>query len=55
MQVYAGKFGKAALAQLAKGTQFDIAILDMQMSEMDGITLAQKLPLILMMSSLLPV
>ncbi|MEH2437013.1 MAG: PAS domain S-box protein [Nostoc sp.] len=59
MQVYAAKSGKAALAQLAKGMQFDIAILDMQMSEMDGITLArqirrqfgcQNLPLVIMTS-----
>ncbi|WP_375497489.1 PAS domain S-box protein [uncultured Nostoc sp.] len=59
MQVYAAKSGKAALAQLAKGTQFDIAILDMQMPEMDGITLArqirkqfgcQNLPLVIMTS-----
>ena len=59
MQAYAAKSGKEALAQLAKGTQFDIAILDMQMPEMDGITLArqirkqpgcQNLPLVIMTS-----
>ncbi|MCC5663939.1 PAS domain S-box protein [Nostoc sp. CHAB 5784] len=59
MQAYAAKSGKEALAQLAKGTQFDIAILDMQMPEMDGITLArqirkqpscQNLPLVILTS-----
>ncbi len=59
MQVYAAKSGKEALAQLAKGMQFDIAILDMQMPEMDGITLArqirkqpgcQNLPLVILTS-----
>lgn len=59
MQAYAVKSGKEALAQLAKGTQFDIAILDMQIPEMDGITLArqirkqpgcQNLPLVILTS-----
>ena len=43
MQAYAAQSGKEALAQFAKGTQFDIAILDMQMPEMDGITLARQI------------
>ncbi|MEH2277744.1 MAG: PAS domain S-box protein [Nostoc sp.] len=59
MQAYAVKSGKEALDQLAQGTQFDIAILDMQMPEMDGITLArqirkqsgcQNLPLVILTS-----
>ncbi|MCL6750280.1 PAS domain S-box protein [Nostoc sp. CCCryo 231-06] len=59
MQAYAVKSGKEALAQLAKGMQFDIAILDMQIPEMDGITLArqirkqpgcQNLPLVILTS-----
>nr|WP_230968075.1 response regulator [Nostoc sp. WHI] len=59
MQTYAAKSGKEALAQLAKGTQFDIAILDMQMPEMDGLNLArqirqqsgyQNLPLVILTS-----
>ncbi|MEH2241320.1 MAG: response regulator [Nostoc sp.] len=59
METYAAKSGKEALAELAQGTQFDIAILDMQMPEMDGITLAreirkqsgcQNLPLVILTS-----
>ncbi|MFW9264492.1 PAS domain S-box protein [Nostoc sp. CALU 546] len=59
METYTAKSGKEALAELAKGTQFDIAILDMQMPEMDGITLArqirkqsgcQNLPLVILTS-----
>ncbi|BDI20223.1 hypothetical protein ANSO36C_60250 [Nostoc cf. commune SO-36] len=59
METYTAKSGKEALAVLAQGTQFDIAILDMQMPEMDGITLArqirkqsgcQNLPLVIMTS-----
>ncbi|MHC5856923.1 PAS domain-containing hybrid sensor histidine kinase/response regulator [Nostoc sp.] len=59
METYAAKSAKEALAELAQGTQFDIAILDMQMPEMDGITLArqirkqsscQNLPLVIMTS-----
>ncbi|QLE41878.1 PAS domain S-box protein [Nostoc sp. C052] len=59
METFAAKSAKEALAELAQGTQFDIAILDMQMPEMDGITLArqirkqsscQNLPLVIMTS-----
>ncbi|MEH1897524.1 MAG: PAS domain S-box protein [Nostoc sp.] len=59
METYAAKSGEEALAQLAQGTQFDIAILDMQMPEIDGITLAcqirkqsgcQNLPLVILTS-----
>ncbi|MEH1858514.1 MAG: PAS domain S-box protein [Nostoc sp.] len=59
MEIYAAKSGKEALVKLAQGTQFDIAILDMQMPEMNGITLArqirkqsgcQNLPLVIMTS-----
>ncbi|QKQ74870.1 PAS domain S-box protein [Nostoc sp. TCL240-02] len=59
METYAAKSAKEALAQLAQGTQFDIAILDMEMPEMDGITLArqirrqsgcQNLPLVILTS-----
>ncbi|MEH1934542.1 MAG: PAS domain S-box protein [Nostoc sp.] len=59
METYAAKSGKEALAELAQGRQFDIAILDMQMPEMDGITLARQirkqsgcenLPLVIMTS-----
>ncbi|MEH2084089.1 MAG: PAS domain S-box protein [Nostoc sp.] len=59
METYTAKSGKEALVKLAQGTQFDIAILDMQMPEMNGITLArqirkqcgcQNLPLVIMTS-----
>ncbi|MBE8986992.1 PAS domain S-box protein [Nostoc sp. LEGE 12450] len=59
METYAAKSAKEALAQLAQGTQFDIAILDMEMPTMDGITLArqirrqsgcQNLPLVILTS-----
>ncbi|WP_414664838.1 CHASE domain-containing protein [Horticoccus sp. 23ND18S-11] len=51
--------GRAALRRLQEGERFDLAILDLQMSEMDGITLAHEirkqpagttLPLILLSS-----
>ncbi|MBN3910601.1 MAG: PAS domain S-box protein [Nostoc sp. NMS1] len=59
METYAANSAQEALAQLAQGTQFDIAILDMQMPAMDGITLArqirrqsgcQNLPLVILTS-----
>ncbi|WP_392482842.1 PAS domain S-box protein [Nostoc sp. C110] len=59
METYAAKSAKEALAKLAQGTQFDIAILDMEMPAMDGITLArqirrqsgcQNLPLVILTS-----
>ncbi|ACC80931.1 PAS domain S-box protein [Nostoc punctiforme] len=59
METYAAKSAKEALAQLAQGIQFDIAILDMEMPAMDGITLArqirrqsgcQNLPLVILTS-----
>ncbi|MDF5708519.1 MAG: PAS domain S-box protein [Nostoc sp. S4] len=43
MQTYAAKSAKEALAQLAQGTQFDLAILDMQLPEIDGLTLARQI------------
>ncbi|MBW4556953.1 MAG: response regulator [Trichormus sp. ATA11-4-KO1] len=43
MQATAAKSGQEALAELAKGIQFDIAILDMQMPDMDGLTLANEI------------
>ncbi|MEH2290999.1 PAS domain-containing hybrid sensor histidine kinase/response regulator [Nostoc sp.] len=59
METYAAKSGKEALVKLAQGAQFDIAILDMQMPEMNGTTLARQickqsgcenLPLVIMTS-----
>ena len=43
MQPLAVSSGPEALALLEKGEKFDIAILDMQMPEMDGFTLAQEI------------
>ncbi|WP_414544406.1 PAS domain-containing protein [Nostoc sp. CCY0012] len=43
MQTYAVKSGQEALAALSQGRQFDVAMLDMQMPEMDGLTLAQQI------------
>lgn len=43
MLTCAVKSGIKALEWLQRGTQFDLAILDMQMPEMDGATLAQKI------------
>lgn len=43
MQTYGVKSAQAALAVLSEGMQFDIAILDMQMPDMDGLTLAQQI------------
>ena len=43
MLTCAVKSGIKALEWLQRGTQFDLAILDMQMPEMDGATLAQEI------------
>lgn len=43
MLTCAVKSGIKALEWLQRGVQFDLAILDMQMPEMDGVTLAQKI------------
>jgi PAS domain S-box-containing protein len=43
MLPYACASGKEALAQVQAGVPFDVAILDMQMPEMDGLMLAQQL------------
>ncbi|MFB2918754.1 response regulator [Aerosakkonema funiforme] len=59
MLVQAANSGPQALELLSTGEQFDIAVLDMQMPEMDGITLAaqihsvpscEKLPLVMLSS-----
>lgn len=59
MQVRAAESGYIALDWLISGEQFDIAVLDMQMPEMDGVTLAaqirslpncQTLPLVMLSS-----
>ncbi|MGK7921813.1 MAG: response regulator [Trichodesmium sp.] len=59
MKVTAVDSGKGALKLIHSGEKFDIAILDLQMPEMDGLTLAekiqsipdyQKLPLIMLSS-----
>jgi PAS domain S-box-containing protein len=59
MQTYIAQSGEAALAMIEQGIEFDIAILDMQMPQMDGLTLAreirkqpsyQHLPLVLLTS-----
>ncbi|MEQ8960603.1 MAG: response regulator, partial [Coleofasciculus sp. C2-GNP5-27] len=43
MECYAAQSGFQALDWLHQGERFDLAILDMQMPEMDGVTLAQKI------------
>ena len=43
MECYAAQSGVQALDWLHQGERFDLAILDMQMPEMDGVTLAQKI------------
>ncbi|MEA5507369.1 PAS domain-containing protein [Halotia wernerae UHCC 0503] len=43
MQTCTAKSGEAALALLKHGTQFDIVILDIQMPDMKGITLAHEI------------
>src|SRR6185369_11844821 len=59
MEVQAAAGGAEALGWIGRGDRFDIAILDMQMPEMDGVQLAdalrfhrsaQELPLILLTS-----
>ncbi|MBD2448201.1 PAS domain S-box protein [Nostoc sp. FACHB-152] len=59
MQTYIAQSGETALAMIEQGMEFDIAILDMQMPTMDGLTLAreirkqpncQHLPLVLLTS-----
>jgi PAS domain S-box-containing protein len=43
METYSAATAQEALEQLHLGTYFDIAILDVRMPEMDGITLAQEI------------
>ncbi|MBD2296088.1 PAS domain S-box protein [Anabaena sphaerica FACHB-251] len=43
MQTYIAASAQEALEQLRLGNQFDMAILDIRMPEMDGITLAQEI------------
>ncbi len=43
MKPFAVSSGTEALALLSQGEEFDIAILDMQMPEMDGFTLAKRI------------
>jgi signal transduction histidine kinase/CheY-like chemotaxis protein/HPt (histidine-containing phosphotransfer) domain-containing protein len=59
MQIKAAESGPQALEFICKGEQFDIAVLDMQMPDMDGISLAagihslpscQELPLVMLSS-----
>ncbi|MBD2435706.1 PAS domain S-box protein [Nostoc sp. FACHB-110] len=59
MQTYIAHSGATALAMIEQGMEFDVAILDMQMPYMDGLTLAreirqqphcQNLPLVLLTS-----
>ncbi|MCC5638295.1 PAS domain S-box protein [Nostoc sp. CHAB 5844] len=60
MQTYLAKSGEAALALLAQGMEFDIAILDMQIPKIHGLKLAreirqqpggQNLPLVILTSA----
>ncbi len=43
MLPYTYASGQEALAQIRAGTPFDVAILDMQMPDMDGLTLAEQI------------
>lgn len=43
MKVYSVDSGLQALALINSGEQFDIAVLDMRMPDMDGLTLAQRI------------
>ncbi|AFZ59540.1 response regulator [Anabaena cylindrica FACHB-243] len=43
MQIYAVTSAQQALEQIRQGVEFDIAILDLNMPEMDGVTLAQEI------------
>jgi PAS domain S-box-containing protein len=43
MQTYIAHSGEAALAMIEQGMEFDIAIIDLQMPKMDGMTLAREI------------